>query len=157
MITRSGTLRGLDDTESLGRAIAEVLQPGDRVLLRGEMGVGKTTLARAIGVALSAEPALSSPTFVLASVHRGRLPIWHLDAYRLPEGSDPMALGLDQAEQASGVTIVEWPERLQMTAPPGSGDLDVRLDGTADEGRLVEIAGLDSARIDRIARTSGLR
>ena len=59
--------------------------------------------------------------------------------------------------QASGVTIVEWPERLQMTAPPGSGDLDVRLDGTADEGRLVEIAGLDSARIDRIARTSGLR
>ena len=62
MITRSGTLRGLDDTESLGRAIAEVLQPGDRVLLRGEMGAGKTTLARAIGVALSAEPALSSPS-----------------------------------------------------------------------------------------------
>jgi len=157
VITRSGELHGLDSTAALGRVIADVLRPGDRVLLQGEMGAGKTTLARAIGNALLAEPPLTSPTFIIASVHQGRLPIWHVDAYRIPEKSDPLALGLDHEEQAKGVTIIEWPERLQMGDDLGSGDLLVRLDYDAAETRRVAISGGDTNRVERIARESGLQ
>ena len=157
MITRSGELHGLVSTAALGRVIADVLRPGDRVLLQGEMGAGKTTLARAIGNALLAEPPLTSPTFIISSVHQGRLPIWHIDAYRIPETSDPLALGLDQEEQVKGVTIIEWPERLQMGDELGSGDLLVRLDYDEAETRRVAISGGDTNRIERIARESGLQ
>jgi tRNA threonylcarbamoyl adenosine modification protein YjeE len=106
-------LSDLAATRRLGTIIAHQLRAGDRLYLVGEIGSGKTTLARAIGSALHADPPLTSPTFLLVSEHQGALPIWHADAYRLPPGSDPLAAGLIDERHAAGITIIEWPEQVQ--------------------------------------------
>lgn len=149
-------LPNLAATARLGAAIAQGLRPGDLLLLEGELGAGKTTLARAIGEALQADPPLTSPTFVLASEHAGRLPIWHLDAYRLEAGGDPVALGLIDAQNEHGVTIIEWGERLSIA--PESATLQVSLEGEGTRRRAL-IRGSDAERLNQFAaavRAAGL-
>jgi tRNA threonylcarbamoyladenosine biosynthesis protein TsaE len=96
------------DTAALGRALAELLRPGDLVVLAGPLGAGKTALTQGIGAGLGVPGAVTSPTFVLARVHRGgRVPLVHVDAYRLGSMADVDDLDLDAtAEEA--VTVVEW-------------------------------------------------
>ena len=96
------------DTQALGRALAELLQPGDLVVLAGPLGAGKTALTQGIGAGLGVPGPITSPTFVLARVHRGgRVPLVHVDAYRLGSMADVDDLDLDAtAEEA--VTVVEW-------------------------------------------------
>ena len=105
-----------DDTARLGAVLASRLTPGDMVVLRGDLGAGKTTLARAVARALGVEGPVTSPTFTLAQRYRGRVPILHIDAYRLT-GADDEELGLllDGAEDA--VTLVEWPDALAEALP----------------------------------------
>jgi tRNA threonylcarbamoyladenosine biosynthesis protein TsaE len=136
------TLGSLAATTALGAAIGASLRPGDRVLLSGDLGSGKTTLARAIGVALHAEPELTSPTFILVAEHRGDLPIWHVDAYRLPPGSDALRAGIIDERQQHGVTLIEWPEHLEGIGAEGTGVLSIHLAAVADDGaRSAVISG----------------
>ena len=129
-------------TTALGAAIGASLRPGDRVLLSGDLGSGKTTLARAIGVALHAEPELTSPTFVLVSEHHGDLPIWHVDAYRLPVGSDALRAGVIDERQQRGVTLIEWPEHLEGLGAEGADVLGIHLAvGDGDGARTAVIRG----------------
>ena len=138
-------LDGLDATQRLGAAIGRSLRPGDRVLLSGDLGSGKTTLARAIGSALHAEPELASPTFILVSEHAGDLPIWHIDAYRLPAGSDATRAGILDERQSAGVTLIEWPEHLAGLLLEGDGELAVHLQVSADgEERIATLSGVGS-------------
>src|SRR6478609_652755 len=82
------------DTEKLGQALARVVRPGQVIGLVGSLGVGKTRLVRALAEALGVEPrAISSPTFVLIHEYEGRLPVFHFDAYRLPDADAFDALG----------------------------------------------------------------
>lgn len=152
-------LRGLDATTALGAAIGASLRPGDRVLLSGDLGSGKTTLARAIGAALHAEPELTSPTFILISEHRGSLPIWHVDAYRLPQGSDALRAGIIEERQQHGVTLIEWPERLEGLGADDAGVLRIHLAAATDEGaRTAEIRGARPdlrAALDDVMNQSG--
>lgn len=152
-------LGGLAATTALGAAIGASLRPGDRVLLSGDLGSGKTTLARAIGVALHAEPELTSPTFILIAEHRGDLPIWHVDAYRLPPGSDALRAGIIDERQQHGVTLIEWPEHLEGLGAEGTGVLGIHLATTADEGtRSATIRGARAellAALDTVLGTSG--
>ncbi len=152
-------LGSLAATTALGAAIGASLRPGDRVLLSGDLGSGKTTLARAIGVALHAEPELTSPTFILIAEHRGDLPIWHVDAYRLPPGSDALRAGIIDERQQHGVTLIEWPEHLEGLGAEGSGVLGIHLATTADEGtRSATIRGARAellAALDTALGTSG--
>lgn len=142
-------LGSLAATTALGAAIGASLRPGDRVLLSGDLGSGKTTLARAIGVALHAEPELTSPTFILIAEHRGDLPIWHVDAYRLPPGSDALRAGIIDERQQHGVTLIEWPEHLEGIGAEGSGVLGIHLATTADEG--TRSATIRGARAELLA------
>ena len=135
-------LSNLAATTSLGAAIGASLRPGDRILLSGDLGSGKTTLARAIGVALHAEPELTSPTFILVAEHRGDLPIWHVDAYRLPVGSDALCAGVIDERQQRGVTLIEWPEHLEGLGAVGTGVLSIHLAaGDEDGARSAVISG----------------
>lgn len=96
--------------ETLGRAIGRVLRAGDLVVLDGELGAGKTTLVRGIGVGLGVRGPISSPTFVIARVHPSLVAgpdLVHVDAYRLPGISDVDELDLDDSIDSS-VTVVEW-------------------------------------------------
>ena len=148
------TLSTLEQTQQLGALLAGLAQPGDRLFLIGEIGAGKTTLARAIGATLQADPPLTSPTFVLMSEHHGTMPIWHADAYRLPDGSDPLAHGLIDERQASGLTIMEWPNLLRWpTSGGGAAQITITLQpGASEEQRIAQIAWDDAARLERLQK-----
>src|SRR5213082_1588023 len=101
-------LSTVDDTRAFGRTLASVLRAGDLVLLTGPLGAGKTALAQGIGAGLGVPGEVTSPTFVIARVHRGgRLPFVHVDAYRLGSALEVDDLDLDASVEDS-VTVVEW-------------------------------------------------
>lgn len=102
-----------DDTRRIGQAIGEAAEPGDVLLLEGELGVGKTVLVQGIAAGLAVEDSVTSPSFVLMVQHRGRLPLYHVDLYRLDGRlDDEMLDALADAEESGGVCAIEWPEAL---------------------------------------------
>ena len=130
------------ETEALGARIASGLGPGDVVVVSGEVGAGKTTLIRGACRALGVEGPVTSPTFTIGRRYGGgRLPISHLDLYRLEslEGEDP-ALLEDYLDPA-GVAFVEWPAVAEPHLERRA--LEVRLRHTGGDSRAVEI-GRDS-------------
>ena len=101
---------GAADTEAIGARLAAALEPGDVVLISGELGAGKTTLIRGACRALGVEEPVVSPTFTIGRRYSGRVPVSHLDLYRLDglEGEDPGLL--DDYLAAEAVTFIEWPD-----------------------------------------------
>ena len=122
-------------TSALGRDARGRRPPGDLVCLWGELGAGKTHLAKAFGAGLGVTETITSPSFVLMAEYRGRLPLFHIDLYRLADGADALAGGLIDDRQSAGVTLVEWPERLGDALPPER--LDVVIDGSGDDPRAI--------------------
>jgi tRNA threonylcarbamoyladenosine biosynthesis protein TsaE len=121
-----------EDTRALGAALAELVRPGDLVVLVGPLGAGKTAFTQGLGAALGVREAVTSPTFVIARVHRGgRLPLVHVDAYRLGGVADVDDLDLD-VTVADSVTVVEWGEGL--VEQLADEHLQVRLDRRDDHG-----------------------
>ena len=132
-------------TSALGRALGAVARPGDLVCLWGELGAGKTHLAKAFAAGLGVTETVTSPSFILMAEYRGRLPLFHIDPYRLASAEDALAGGLIDERQREGVTLVEWPERLGDALPDAR--LDVRIEGTGDERRSITlVAGSDHYR-----------
>ncbi|POF63312.1 tRNA (adenosine(37)-N6)-threonylcarbamoyltransferase complex ATPase subunit type 1 TsaE [Novacetimonas maltaceti] len=140
----SGVTRVLlpDDaaTMALGRALAPLLRAGDAVLLRGDLGAGKTTLARALLRCLCDDPAMEvpSPSYTLVQTYDApgeggqEMEVSHFDLWRLDGPGALAELGWDDA--CEGIVLVEWPERLGELTPPGARyvDLEVRADGGRD-------------------------
>lgn len=120
-------------TVALGRCLAGLLEPGDVLLLRGPLGSGKTTLAQGIAEGLGAAPA-TSPTFVLIQEYPGgRLPVYHIDLYRVESEVEAWTLGLTDYFYGDGVCLVEWPERGAALMP---GDaVVIEIEFLDDEGR----------------------
>jgi tRNA threonylcarbamoyladenosine biosynthesis protein TsaE len=122
-----------EDTRALGAALADVLRAGDLVVLVGPLGAGKTALTQGLGAALGVREPVTSPTFVIARVHRGgRLPLVHVDAYRLGSVADVDDLDLD-ASTGESVTVVEWGQGL--VEQLADEHLEVRLDRRDDDVR----------------------
>jgi tRNA threonylcarbamoyladenosine biosynthesis protein TsaE len=129
-------------TRALGGRLATAARPGDIVCLVGELGAGKTQLAKGFAAGLGVTEVVASPTFVLMAEYEGRLPLFHLDLYRLDDAADALAGGLLDDRQASGVVLVEWAERMGGALP--AARLDVRLDGSGDEPRRITLATGDA-------------
>jgi tRNA threonylcarbamoyladenosine biosynthesis protein TsaE len=137
--------RDPDATSALGRSLATVARAGDLICLWGDLGAGKTHLAKAFGAGLGVTDTIVSPSFILMAEYDGRLPLFHVDLYRLGDASDALAGGLIDDRQAAGVTIVEWPERLGAALP--SERLDIEIDGSGDDPRSIVLrANGDAAR-----------
>ncbi len=126
-----------DATSALGLALGRVAQAGDVVCLWGDLGAGKTHLAKAFGAGLGVTDTITSPSFILMAEYAGRLPLFHIDLYRLADATDALAGGLIDDRQAAGVTLVEWPERLGPALP--ARRLDVVIDGSGDEPRTITL------------------
>jgi len=130
-------LPDLDATTRLGAGIAGALRPGDAVALWGDLGAGKTTLARAILRALGVKEDVPSPTFTLVQSYDTQPRIAHYDLYRLKQAREMEELGFDDA-LAEGAVLVEWPDRAPEVLPPDA--LHVRL-GVADGARTARLTG----------------
>src|SRR5436190_9759179 len=145
-------------TTTLGVALAAAAVPGDIVCLWGDLGAGKTHLAKAFGAGLGITDTVTSPSFVLMAEYAGRLPLFHIDLYRLADASDAFAGGLIDDRQSAGVTLVEWPDRLGPALP--TERLDVVIDGTGDDEREITLRAVgegprrypEAGRIARSAR-----
>ncbi|MFG2038219.1 tRNA (adenosine(37)-N6)-threonylcarbamoyltransferase complex ATPase subunit type 1 TsaE [Dactylosporangium sp. NPDC048998] len=139
-------LSTVEQTRDFGKALAAVLRAGDLVVLTGPLGAGKTALAQGVGAGLRVRGDVTSPTFVIARVHRpdesrgGTLPLVHVDAYRLGNVKDPIgevdALDLDATLEDS-VTLVEWGEGL--VEQLSDEHLEVHLDRRDDDSRVVAL------------------
>jgi tRNA threonylcarbamoyladenosine biosynthesis protein TsaE len=143
------------DTRALGAALSSILRPGDLVVLTGPLGAGKTAFAQGVGAGLAVRGEVTSPTFVIARVHPGRIALVHVDAYRLGGVADPIgeidALDLD-ATMDESVTLVEWGEGLVERLV--DAHLQVRLERRDDESRtatLVPHGGDWPSRLERLA------
>jgi tRNA threonylcarbamoyl adenosine modification protein YjeE len=131
-------LPDLDATKALGARIAGALRPGDAVALSGDLGAGKTTLARAILASLGVTEAVPSPTFTLVqSYDTPRLSVSHFDLYRLKSAREMDELGLDEALE-SGAALIEWPERAGSRLPRESLSVTLRA---APDGRRADLTG----------------
>lgn len=160
MIPTGIRLATVDDTQAFGRRLAAVLRPGDLLLLTGPLGAGKTALVQGIGAGLGVLGAITSPTFVIARVHRpdpargGTVPLVHADAYRLGDAADPRAeiddLDLD-ASADDAVTAVEWGAGL--VEQLNDEHLAVRLDRLDDDTRIIDLiphGGDWAARLEKM-------
>jgi tRNA threonylcarbamoyladenosine biosynthesis protein TsaE len=129
------------ETISLGERLGRLAEAGELVCLWGDLGAGKTQLTKGIAIGLGIDDTVNSPTFVLMSEYRGRLPLFHVDLYRLADAADALAGGVVDERQEDGLTVVEWPDRMGSVLP--AGRLDVRIDGSGDEPRTIELVAGD--------------
>jgi tRNA threonylcarbamoyladenosine biosynthesis protein TsaE len=124
-------------TTALGIALSSVAAAGDLICLWGDLGAGKTHLAKAFAAGLGITATITSPSFILMAEYAGRLPLFHLDLYRLGDATDVVAGGLIDDRQATGVTLVEWPDRMAAILP--AERLDVEIDGAGDDPRSITL------------------
>lgn len=137
--TASFPIAGLENTARLGAAIAAALKRGDAVALHGDLGAGKTALARTILQALGVTGPIASPTFTLVQTYEtADLPVRHYDLYRIEEEGEMEELGLDEA-LAEGATLIEWPERAGGYLPEDALNLSLTITGA--QSRLAVIEG----------------
>ena len=127
---------------ALGAALAAVARPGDMLCLFGDLGAGKTALAKGFAAGLGVSDIVASPSFVLMAEYQGRLPLFHIDLYRLAGGAAAISGGLLDEREADGVTLIEWADRLGAGLP--AARLDVRIAGSGDEVRTVGLAPTDA-------------
>jgi tRNA threonylcarbamoyladenosine biosynthesis protein TsaE len=151
--TATRTVFSLSEQETLdlGRRTGQKLRAGDLLVLEGELGTGKTVFVRGVAEGLGLPPDdVTSPSFTLVHEHRGgRIPLFHVDLYRVDSAEELMTIGLDEILSSGAVVAVEWGERL----PPvyRRNAVTVRLHDAGDGARRIEVA----SRRDRARRPAG--
>lgn len=125
-----------EQTERLGELIGERLEAGDIVCLYGDLGAGKTSLAFGIAMGLDVEEKyVTSPTFIFVNEYSGRLPLYHIDLYRLKDSSELEGIGFEEYTASDGVAVIEWAERAEEMLPDER--LNVYLSYVSDHSREI--------------------
>ena len=133
--------RGPWQTKLFGREIGMALMPGDIILLDGRFGAGKTTLVQGIGAGAGTVQRVTSPSFTLINEYRGRLPIYHVDLFRLSELDLEMEQAIESCESSGGVTLVEWPNLLPAELREGALRIDMQVLGNNDRSLVLHAEG----------------
>jgi tRNA threonylcarbamoyladenosine biosynthesis protein TsaE len=149
-VTVQACTRSVDDTRQLGAAVADLARPGDVLVLAGDLGAGKTAFVQGFSRGLGITGRVTSPTFTLVHVYEGgRLPVHHLDVYRLDQLSEALDLGLAEMLDDGGVVLVEWGDAITPVLPHQL--LEVRLTfGEGDDDRTLAFRAVGSAWHDRL-------
>jgi tRNA threonylcarbamoyladenosine biosynthesis protein TsaE len=136
--TRKILSKSPEDTHKLGMEIAQAMPIPGVVLLRGDLGMGKTTLTRGIaqGLGMKDPDRVNSPSFTLVNIYQGICPIYHVDLYRLDGERDLYSIGIDDFLGKDGITIVEWSERLASTIPNAA---EVSIEDAGADSRILHI------------------
>lgn len=121
-----------DATRSFGEELGKLLGPGGFVALYGELGSGKTVLAQGIALGLGFRGLVASPTFVIVSEYEGRLPMHHVDLYRIEGADDLIGIGYREFFYGDGVTVVEWADRVPELLPEDRLDIHIEFDAVGE-------------------------
>ena len=153
-------------TRAIGAAIASVAGAGDVVVLSGDLGTGKTVVAQGIAAALGVDEPVVSPTFTLMREYEGRLPVRHLDVFRLDHVQEAIDLGLEELLD-DGVVLIEWGEGVREVLPVERLELALALlppDEADDDTRRIAVTGVgaawaarDDALVAALDRIAGVR
>lgn len=127
------TTRSPEQTQELGKRLGKLAQPGDVFLLTGKLGAGKTCFTQGLAWGLGIEEYALSPSFVIMRELHGRLPLYHIDLYRLDNIEESLDLGLDDYLYGKGVCVVEWADKAQSILPPKH--LLIKIDYLSDTAR----------------------
>ena len=127
-----------EETRALGEKLAGTLKPGDVLLLKGDLGAGKSELTRGIARGLGVKETVTSPSFTILNVYEsGRCPLYHFDWYRLEDAEEIFELGMDEYLGGDGVAVVEWPEKCPEAIPEKY--TEVIITATGEEKREFRI------------------
>ncbi|MBI5906012.1 MAG: tRNA (adenosine(37)-N6)-threonylcarbamoyltransferase complex ATPase subunit type 1 TsaE [Deltaproteobacteria bacterium] len=134
-----------DDTIAIARELGSCLADGDLVALTGDLGAGKTLFCKGIGEALGIPPErITSPSFTIMTRHEGRLPLTHVDVYRLETVVDALEIGLDEMFAGEGVCVVEWAEKVTELLPTDC--VRVTFTISDEDERLISVSAPDQPR-----------
>ncbi len=128
-----------EETASLGRKVGRLLAAGDVVAMTGELGAGKSVLARGICEGLGIKQRTRSPSFAFVNRYRGPVEVFHVDLYRVRGPGDLATLGLDDILSGRNVTLIEWAEKLGRTLPEAT--LEVLIEAAGEDERRITVRG----------------
>lgn len=126
-----------EETIALGRKIGALVKPGDIIAMQGTLAAGKTTITKGIADALKVSDTITSPTFCLISEYEGKMPLYHMDVYRLEGSEDFINLGVDDMLYGKGLCIIEWSEKIMDTLPKNT--IILRLEPKDGDDREITI------------------
>lgn len=139
------TTKSAEETIALGIRIGNKLKKGDVIAMQGTLAAGKTTITKGIAQALNISDTITSPTFCLISEYYGKMPLYHMDVYRLEGGEDFINLGTDDMIYGDGVSIIEWSEKIMEELPKKT--IILRITPHDDGSRLIEIENWQNGEI----------
>ena len=128
------------ETENIAKAFAKSLKCGDVVCLNGDLGVGKTAFVQGLTKALGVTDPISSPTFTIVNCYNSTIPIYHFDVYRIDDCDEMYEIGYEEYVYGDGITIIEWPEKIEPILPEKRYDILISKDLSKHEDfRLIDI------------------
>lgn len=139
--TREYRTHSSEETEALGEKLAAVLRGGEVLAFTGGMGMGKTAFTRGLARGLGIADGVSSPTFALVHEHRGRLPLYHFDMFRVSGWDDLYSTGFFDYLDMGAVLAIEWSENIEGALPDETITIAIRP-GEGDNERIISISGL---------------
>lgn len=134
-----------EETIELGEKIGKLLKKGDVIAMQGTLAAGKTTITKGIAKSLNIDDTITSPTFCLISEYYGKMPLYHMDVYRLEGGEDFVNLGTDDMIYGDGVSIIEWSEKIMDELPKRT--IILKITPNDDGTRKIEIDNWQNGEI----------
>jgi len=129
------TTNSPEETMAVGEKLGQVLKPGDVITLTGDLGAGKTYFSKGVGKGLGVSDHITSPTFTIINEYSGRLPLYHVDAYRVGNSDEVYDLGLEEYLFGEGVTLIEWPQVLEEVLPQQVLEIEIVKDEKMENQR----------------------
>ena len=131
------TTHSVDETWKAAAELADMLHPGSVLALQGELGSGKTCFVQGLAIALEIMQPVTSPTFKLVNEYEGRLPLYHLDLYRLGSEEESLFMGIEDYLFGKGITAIEWADRIPGLLPPSTIHINFKVLDDPDSREII--------------------
>lgn len=141
-------VHSLEETSALGLKLAQYIEPGMMITLTGDLGAGKTTFTKSLGKGLGVKKTINSPTFTILKIYHGKMPLYHIDAYRLEGISQD--LGFEEYFEDDGLCVIEWPHYIEDQLPAERLEISInRIEDESDTRRMFSFTA-HGKRYDKI-------
>ena len=137
-----------EETQEIGVRLGQQLNPGDIVALIGDLGAGKTCLTQGIarGVGIYKDQIVNSPSYILINEYEGKMPVYHIDLYRLQHLEEIIDLGLEEYLEGDGICVIEWADRMGRLLPQNC--IHVRITGADEFTRTIEVDAVSAKMVE---------